>query len=102
MPPRFHIGRFHVQHLLGQFSLLPMGHVDDPALRINPRQRHRQRPGEDEVTERAQMENQNVAPREHYHADSIQPPPSTTSASYKTTAWPGVIALCGCSKSILI
>src|SRR2546426_1859079 len=101
MPPPFHIRRFYMQHLLGQFALLAMRNVNDPALRMDPRQGHRQRPGEDEIAQSAQVKDQDIAPREHDHqnAESIQPPPRTTSSSYRTTAWPGVMALCGSSKS---
>src|SRR6267378_3515590 len=101
MPPPFHIRRFYMQHLLGQPALLAVGHVDDPALRMDARQGHRQWPGEDEIAQSAQVKDQDIAPGKHDHqnADSIQPPPRTRSPSYKTTACPGVIALCGSSKS---
>src|ERR1700733_13580408 len=61
MPARFDIGCLQPQHTPGQFTLLLMGHVNDPALRINPPQPHRERPGEHEITQPAGLENENVS-----------------------------------------
>src|SRR5947209_2722254 len=131
MPPCFDVGRVDAQRLFRQLPLTRMRHVENPTLRIQPPRRQRDRPREHEVTDGAEMEDEDVSlglhgstrnvpgPRYSWRtgnrtgssstgkriysfAASIHPPPSTTSPSYSTTACPGVIAACGSSNRTTI
>jgi hypothetical protein len=61
VPAALDIDRLDAQHALGQRALLRRGHIDDAALREHARQRHRQRPGQHEVAERALVEDEDVS-----------------------------------------
>src|SRR5262245_33625508 len=67
MPSTLRIDRFHAQHPLCQLPLLTVRDIHDPALRHDARQRHRQRPGHNEIAQRGLMEDENVAAEHEYH-----------------------------------
>ncbi len=87
VPGDFTVGRFNAQNFLRHQSILARADTNEPALREESSARENQRPGENEIAERAGVEDQNV-PADHvgYRAVSIHPPPRTMSLSKQTTA----------------
>ena len=61
VPSLFDIRRLHMQRRLRQRALRRVRHNDDAALRVDPPERENERPLQNKVAERADLENENVA-----------------------------------------